>query len=309
MTSTAPDTRWLPSLVLLALLSAVAGCHSTPDPQPGQQPPGGGGGKVAIGTRDRPAGLEDAPEAEADPRIEVKLDLAWEDIDKNDRGEKNPEEVARWVTERRNAVQACLNNRPQALTQAVELLQEITTRVPDSSKDRYLLAQCYFVDALYWWRMTDVTAWELNRVKVDRTEHRSIDPAEHHMTDHEVDARVAQLKPYFEACLSQLDVSGHRALDAFMAYRQQRPDDKRVYDYLWKLYFYVQDFRAAKQWLEVVLHEMDMADEPSHDPLRQNYELMIEELKDKIVDERTGEYVPVRPIMRDRFSGNRGGGR
>src|SRR5690606_15726352 len=136
--------------------------------------------------------------------------VEWSDIERSSRGELDPEQVAAWVVERRNAVQRCLRSEPQAVGQAMELLEQILSRVSDSSRDRYLLAQCVFAEAAYWFQLADSFAWEINRLQLDRTAHESDGGGR--LTDEEVAAKVAELRRTFDLLLINVNKTSSRGL-------------------------------------------------------------------------------------------------
>lgn len=234
-----------------------------------------------------------------EPRLDVDFEHEWKDIDRDSKGELDAEEVAAWVVERRNAVQRCLRMEPQAVGQAMEILEEILSKVSDSSRDRYLLAQCVFSEAAYWFRLADGYAWEMNRLQYQRTAHP--DEGGRQLTDDEVKDKIAELREIFDLLLVNVNRSSQRGLNLFTVYRQQRPDDKSVYDYIWKLYFFSQNFPEAQRWLDLVLHEMNMAGVPEQDPLRQDYVALRREILDRITEQRLGQFTPVKPTVRDRM--------
>jgi hypothetical protein len=278
--------RW--AALLVALLVGCGGTEETPESR-------GDGRGQAIG----------GP-GENEPRLPTDWKHVWEDIDRNDRGEPYPEQVARWVTERRNFVEKCLRNEPTpAVTQAREVLEEILSKVPDSSKDRFLLGQCLFAEARYWWGWADITAWEMARVQLDKTEPETKGGAP--MTDEQVKQRVAALKRELDRLLVELDGVAPRALQTFTSYRAQRPDDKRVLDYIWKLHFFLQNYPEARRWLDIVLQEMEAAGVPEREPLRQEYTLLREEIDEQLADRKLNgqRFQPVRPQNRDRFRSSR----
>lgn len=282
--------RDLATAALIALI--LCGCGSTeeaPDPGP---------------TSDEPAIVLDRSK---EPRIDVEFEHEWKEIDRNSKGELDPEQVAEWVVERRNAVQRCLRVEPQAVGQAMEILEQIISKVSDSSRDRYLLAQCVFAEAAYWWRLADGYAWEMNRLQLDRTAHAS--EGGHKLTDDEVKEKIADLRRTFDLLLVNVNKSSNRALSLFTVYRQQRPDDRSVYDYIWKLHFFAQNFVEAQRWLDLVLHEMDMAGVPQQDPLRQDYAALRLEIVDRITEQRLGQFQPIKPTVRDRMRLNEAGTR
>ncbi len=291
------------SMAALALagLAALVGCNGSEkqdDPEKGKAQ-----GQVPIEERGG-----NPPE---EPRVEENLTLQWDEIDRDDRGIPDAEQVATWVAERRRLVDRCLNNEPQAVTQARETLEEIVKRVPDSSKDRYLLAKCLFSETAYWWRVTDVTAWEMGRLQLDKTPHDSEElPPGTKLTDAQIEERLAKLRPVLDRNLRALNEVGGRAMRSFILYRQQRPDDKSIYDYVWKLNFFLQDYEEARKWLQLVIYEMDQAGIPAADPDRKGYEDLEKEITDKIGDAKMGKgFQPVRPMSRDRFGSRRVGDR
>jgi hypothetical protein len=140
----------------------------------------------------------------------------------------------------------------------------------------------------------------MNRLKVDRTAHES--QGGHKLTDEEVEAQVADLRKKFDLMLVKLNERSKRALSLFLVYRQQRPDDKSVYDYIFKCNFFLQNYDEARRWLEYVLHEMDMAGIPRQDPLRHDYELLLAEVKEQMADRKLeGGFRKVEPTIRDRL--------
>ena len=273
--------------VVAALLTlGLAGCESTPEEVPADPNAG------------RSALLDHSKE----PVIETDFQLEWDDIDKNASGIRDTEEVAMWVTERRNAVNACLRAEPiPAMHQAVGLLEQILARVPDSSKDRFMLAQCTFSEAAHWYRQTDGLAWEMNRLELERT--APTQEGGGALTEEEVKARVADIRKDFDLLLDQLNQTAIRSLTLFTSYRQARPDDKRVYDYTWKLFFFLQNFPESLRWLDFVLAEMDAAGVPPEEPLRQDYQMLRKEILDRMMDAQTtpGGFRPVQPLMRGRI--------
>lgn len=275
------------AIFVCAALLALTGCESAPEHRPADP----NAGPVAM--------LDYAHE----PIIETDFKFEWDDIDKDSRGMRDTEEVAMWVTERRNAVDACLRAEPvPAMHQAVGLLEQILARVPDSSRDRFKLGQCTFAEAAHWFRLADGESWEMNRLETQRTA-----PAEDGgaaLTDDEVKARIAEIRKVFDLLLDRLNQTASRSLNLFTIYRQARPDDKRVFDYVWKLYFYLQNFPEALRWLDFVLAEMDSAGVPREEPLRQDYLMLRKEILDRMMDAQTnqGGFRPVQPLVRSRIA-------
>lgn len=272
--------------VVCAALLVLTGCESTPD----QPPPPASTGPMAILDYSR------------EPVIETDFQIEWDDIEKDRRGMRDTEQVAMWVTERRNAVDLCLRAEPvPAVHQAVGLLEQILARVPDSSRDRFMLAQCTFAEAAHWYRLADGEAWEMNRLETERTASR--DEGGGALTPDEVKAQIAEIREVFDLLLDRLNQTASRSLTLFTSYRQARPDDKRVYDYVWKLYFFLQNFPEALRWLDFVLAEMDSAGVPTEEPLRQDYTLLRREILDRMMDAQTnqGGFRPVQPLVRNRI--------
>jgi hypothetical protein len=272
--------------VVCAALLALTGCESTPEKQP----------------VDPNAGPRAVISWDHEPVIETDFQHEWDEIDKNDRGVRDTEQVAMWVTERRNAVDLCLRAEPvPAVHQAVGLLEQILARVPDSSRDRFMLAQCTFAEAAHWYRLADGEAWEMNRLETERTAPREQGGGA--LTDEEVKAQIATIRVDFDLLLDELNKTASRSLTLFTTYRQVRPDDKRVYDYVWKLYFFLQNFPEALRWLDFVLAEMDSAGVPREEPLRQDYQMLRKEILDRMMDAQTtgGGFRPVQPLVRNRI--------
>lgn len=272
---------WASALLALAL----AGCGSTEETPEGPRGPQGPRGPVSI-------------DYSTERRIETDFSLDWDDIERNERGELDPEQVAQWVVERHNAVERCLREQPQVVGQAKELLEEILSKVPDDSKDRFLLAQCVFSEAAYFFRLADGAGWEISRLREDRTARQ--EEGGHPLSDEEIEARVTTLRLWLEAYVEQLNATAHKALSHFTLYWNQRPDDKRVYDYLWKLHFFLQDYVEAKRWLDKVIYEMDAAGVPENEPVREDYVALRGVIAEAIAEQRTGGFQPILPRSRAR---------
>lgn len=275
------------ALIVCAALLTLGGCESTPETPP----------------VDPNAGPRAVINWKHEPVIETDFQIEWDDIEKNSRGQRDTEQVAMWVTERRNAVDACLRAEPIPAThQAVGLLEQILARVPDSSRDRFMLAQCTFAEAAHWYRLADGEAWEMNRLETERTAPREQGGGA--LTDEEVKAQISEIRKDFDLLLDELNRTASRSLTLFTTYRQVRPDDKRVYDYVWKLYFFLQNFPEALRWLDYVLAEMDSAGVPPEEPLRQDYRMLRKEILDRMMDAQTtgGGFRPVQPLVRNRIA-------
>lgn len=261
-----------PALALA--LALAAGACSTPEPRP------------------RDDLRAELPET---PRLDVSFSLQWDSISRNDKGERDAEQVARWVTERRNAVERCLRHEPQALLQAQEILEEILSKVSDVSRDRLLLAQLYFANATVYYRSADVQFFEITRL---RTEKRLLpDEGGRALDDDEVERLVAEHQPSFEANLLRLNEWANRALAQFTMYQRMRPDDKSVYDYLWKLYFFLQNYEESLRWLDQVLRELDLRGVPQDEPIPQDYRRYRARIAEFVADQRIHGLKPIRPLL------------
>ncbi len=227
------------------------------------------------------SGEEPEPETPSD-KVEVKLtgpreqrldfdefEYEWADLDSDARGRKDSYDVARWVTERHNAALRCLQAEPPAITQAVDLLEEILRRVPDSSKVRFLAAQTQFSLAAYWFRAADAIHYDMAWVDYKHELPPSKGGAP--LTEEEIDEFFASAEPQFQAALERLHGHARQSLGHYLRYRTQRPDDKSIADKLWRLYFFLQDYTRSLDWLNYVLAEMDVAEMPEEEPLRREY--------------------------------------
>ena len=267
--------RWATCLLLLC------GCGSA------ETAPEGAGGGAQLPTFVPPPPLDD--------RVELDWDVEWADV-RDLKGGDRDYETAVWVTERRKAALEGLQEKRPRLTQAIEILQEVIDKVPDDSRDRRLLAECYFLAAAWWFKQADVVAWESLRLISERTLPRSSRNAPIVVLD---DAAVEKLTTEYNAYLdkanTQVATLAELALHEFARYRQQRPDDKVVFDYVWKLYFYLQNYKESLRWLEAVLYEMDLAEVPPQDILRQDYTAIRNELRNELATMRIEGRAPARP--------------
>lgn len=242
-------------LVALGLLVVLAGCTTTdPDPD-GKRLKREEVAWVDVSGRDSQT-------------LEIDLDYDWDDIDIADDGTHDPYIVAKWVKERRDAVQRCLSAVPADQVQAADLLDEILKRVPGSSRDRGLLAQVTFADASYWFQTADRVGWEVERLRVERTATANGET----LNDKDLEDLVESYTPYLETANKKCQASARRSLGQWDLYRKLRPDDRAVADFIWKLHFYVQDYRSALAWLDLVLREMDLQETPKEEPIRRDYE-------------------------------------
>lgn len=202
------------------------------------------------------------------------FEFEWDDLPTDQRGNKSAYELARWVTERENAARRCLMADPPATTQAIRLLEEVLRRVPDSSKVRLLLAQTRFRLASYWWQATNALHYDMAWVDYKN----ELPPAKgaRKLTDEEVEEFIASSTPQFERSLEQQRKHARAALEHYLIYRSQRPDDKRVIDALWKLYYYAGDYDRSLQALDYMLAEMEASEVPEEEPIRREYEAIRE---------------------------------
>lgn len=271
----------LPACGLLAALLSLSGCGSsdtTPEPQPGDP---------TLPTFVPPPPLDD--------RVELDFDVDWSDVRELKGGERDYE-TAVWVTERRKAALEGLQEKRPRLTQAIEILVDVLDKVPDDSRDRRLLAECYFLAAAWWFKQADVVAWESLRLISERTLPRVTRDAPIVVLDDEaVEKLTSEYNVYLDKANSQVSTLADLALHEFARYRQQRPDDKIVFDYIWKLYFYLQNYRESLRWLEAVLYEMDLAEVPPQDILRQDYTAIRDSLRNELATMRIQGRAPARP--------------
>jgi hypothetical protein len=110
-----------------------------------------------------------------------------------------------------------------------------------------------------------------------------------------VEKLAKEYNAYLDQANSHVSTLAELALHEFARYRQQRPDDKSVFDYVWKLYFYLQNYRESLRWLEAVLYEMDLAEFPPTDPLRQDYTAIRDSLKNELATMKIQGRAPTRP--------------
>lgn len=253
---------------LLLTCLAAAGC-SAPPPQPQRQ------NELTL-----PPPL--------DHREQLEFSLAYKDIERDDRGDLDPVELARWVTERRNAADRAIKETPARLLQAVEILSDVARRVPDSSFVRQRLGQCLFNGAAIWFRNADATAWSIDNLLTTGQL-----PNGEQVTD---DARkqqvLQQFRDYLAKSNGQVRAWSDRALQEVIAYRGMRPDDKGVLDMIWKLYFYLQNYDEALKFLDAVLREMEVAEVSDKDPLYLDYSRIRQEIVDYIAQLRIDSSKP-----------------
>ena len=70
------------------------------------------------------------------------------------------------------------------------------------------------------------------------------------------------------------------SLDEFMAYRQMRPDDRKVIPYIWKLHFMLQEYQESLRWLEYAIQLMDEAETSAADPTRRQWAQIADTIRD-----------------------------
>ncbi len=251
------------TLIATALAMALAGCTSN----------GGGdtgGGDSLIGDPNKlhfKAGKRPSQHLELDD-----FDFEWEDIEKNSAGEPSPYEVAQWVKHRSDAALLCLRASPPDYEQARALMNVVVRNVPTATRVRALLAQTEFSDSAYWYQVADRCSWEVARIEFEKTD--SPGPQGNKLTDEEVKELIDSFQPYLQKANEMIRTHSQSALRHFDVYRQARPDDRAVADSVWKLYFRLQDYEKAKQWLDYVLREMDLNEVPEEEPIRQDYMLI-----------------------------------
>ncbi|RMG06299.1 MAG: hypothetical protein D6731_26180 [Planctomycetota bacterium] len=276
------------AIAALLASGALAGCASSgaggtaPAPHPN---------RITVNVGGRPT-----QHLDLDP-----FELEWDDIEVDDTGERSATQVARWVRMRHDAALRCLRADPPDYEQAGELLQEILRRVPDSSRDRSLLAQLFFADAAYWWRTADAVAWEMERVALESTAAPNGPP----LTDEEVKQLLSEYQPYRDRANENVRKAARESLKHFELYRRLRPDDKSVLDFVWKLHFFLQDYELALRWLDYVLREMDTAGVPPQEPLRVDYETIRKDIANYLAERKLDPSRP--PSGRGLFPFSAGG--
>jgi tetratricopeptide (TPR) repeat protein len=248
-------------LAVLAL--GLAGCSSTPE------------------TIRRQSDLN-LPRPEFEVREPLEFHRAWADVPIDDRGEPSPVELAKWVTERRNAAERALKDEPMRLMQAVEILAAVARRVPDSSFLRQRLAQSYFLGAAMWFKNADAAAFSMDYLIVNN----QLPDGTLVETEDDKEAYLKEMREFLDKSNTQVHKWAERALREFMAYRGLRPDDKTVLDSVWKLHFYLQNYDEALRWLDAVIREMDLAEVSEADPLYRNYSLVRKDMVDLIAQLR-----------------------
>jgi hypothetical protein len=242
------------SLTLLVVLS-VAGCQSDDaNKRTGLQSPSD---EITVELGDRPSQTLDLD----------SFEMEWDEIDVRDDGEHDPFQVAKWVKQRRAGSRRCLSAHPPDHKQAVRLLSEILRHVPNSS-DRGVLAQVTFANAAHWFRRADALGYEVERIEVEKT----VRPGGRPLTEDDVGALLVAYAPYIEDANSKCRVAADESLRQWEHYQKARPDDRRrAATYIWRLYFYRQDYRAALTWLDFVLKDFDLSEVPETEPLRVTY--------------------------------------
>ena len=264
-------SRTAPFLVLL--LAACGGSETTPEGERGAEQTGQTGSKLPT--------FVPPPELGGDARKSLDFDYEWDDLDRTRDGARDPFEVAKWVTERSKEAGKAVSDRPPRVKQAIELLTEIVDKVPDSSKDLRLLGECYFFCAAWWFKSADAVAWEQLRLVTERTLPRTDPDAPIVVLEQEaIDKLVKEYAAYGQKANQQVRTLAEEALVQFARYRQLRPDDKMVYDYVWKLYFYLQNYTESLKWLDALLIEMDAVD--FRGPERNEYEAIRNSMRDEL---------------------------
>ena len=256
-----PDTptRW----IALLLVAATVGCSSTPEEVRRQEQ------------------LE-LPRPEFEHREPLGFQRAWADVPIDEAGDPDAVELAKWVTERRNAADRALKDSPMRLLQAVEVLAMVARRVPDSSAVRQRLGQGYFLGAAMWFKNADAAASSMDYLILNEELPDGTPVA----SQEEKEATLEEMRAFLLRCNEQLEAWSVRALREFIAYRGMRPDDKSVLDTVWKLYFFLQDYNESLRWLDAVLREWELTEVSDTDPDYRSYKLMRKELVDLIASLR-----------------------
>lgn len=201
---------------------------------------------------------------------EPEFNYEWADIERDDQGRVDAYEKARWITERFNAAKRLLALDVPARVQAGQILEQILRRDPAASAVRLMLAQLRFAEAAYWFQATDAWAFQIDwmAVKKTRVEDGEQGPT---LSKEELEEAIQQALPYVEEGNEQIRRTASSALTHFLRYRAARPDDESIADYLWKLYFFLQRYQEAQEWLNYVLAEWERRDQPREDPLYKKY--------------------------------------
>lgn len=271
---------------LALVLAACGNGEKKPDGGQGGAERADGGGKLPT--------FIPPPELGGDERVETDFSYEWESLDRNDEGERDSFEIARWVTERSKEAGKAVSAKPPRVKQAIEILTEILDKVPDSSKDARLLGECYFFCAAWWFKSADTVAWEHLRLLEQRTLPRPEPSSPVVVLDQKaIDKLVKEYTAYSQKANQQVRVLAQKALDQFESYHRLRPDDKMIYDYVWKLYFYLQNYTESLRWLDALLVEMDAAD--FRGPARAQYISIRDSMRDELATMKLqGREVPTR---------------
>lgn len=198
---------------------------------------------------------------------EVEFENDWDDLDRDKQGRVNAYQKALWVTERYDAAVRLLRLDTPARVQAGQILENLLRRAPQASRARLLLAQLRFSEAAFWFQSTDAWAYQIDWLRYKRTDKDGTE-----MKPEDIEEAIRKAEPYVAEGNVKIRESASASLRHFMRYRAMRPDDRQISDYVWKLNFFLQNYSAALEWLDVVLRGWDREEVSSDDPLRKDYE-------------------------------------
>ncbi|MEZ6189248.1 MAG: hypothetical protein R3F62_30130 [Planctomycetota bacterium] len=262
-------------LALAALALCVLGCQSTPE-QPDRP------------TYSGPYGL--------DNRIDVEFDQTWEEIEVTRTGEKDATQKAFFVTQRRNAALRCIKADPPCLLQAIEILDDILSHVPDASEPQLLMARTQFQIAAYWFKVADVIAWNMQYIDYNRKTPEDEYGRQVELSDDEVEGLVADYKPWLDRANQGIRRAAEASIKHFTIYQRLHPEDLAIHEYVWRLHFFLQNYQEALTWLKAVLARMDRQEVEPEDPIRVKHEQIRQAIEDYLANLRlTGESGALKP--------------
>ena len=203
-----------------------------------------------------------------DNRIEVDFDQDWEDVEITRTGDKDPEQKAFFVTQRRNAALRCIKSDPPCLLQAIEILDEILRHVPEASEPQLLMATTQYQIAAYWFKVADVIAWNMQYINVNRRTPTDEYGRQVELDDAEVEALLDDYRPYLERANQGTRRAAEASIRHFTIYQRLHPEDMAIHEYVWRLHFFLQNYEEALTWLTAVIGRMDRQEVDRDDPTR-----------------------------------------
>lgn len=263
----------IPRLLLAAAALLAVGCSSV-DEQPDRPSYSG------------PYGL--------DNRIDVEFDFTWDEIEVTRTGDKSPADKAFFVTQRKNAAMRCIKSDPPCLLQAIEILDEILRYVPEASEPQLMMATTQYQIAAYWFKVADVIAWNMQFVSVNRRTPKDEYGREVKLSDEDVEGLLGDYEPYLERANQGIRRAAEASLRHFTIYQRLHPEDKALHEYVWRLHFFLQNYREALTWLEAVIARMDRQEVPAEDPTRVKHTQVKQAIEDYLANLKlTGESGPI----------------